>query len=125
MPRVVLVVEDDPDTRSVFAQVLTDELGEPVVVARDGPEALELARKHRPAVVVLDIGLPKVDGYEVARRLRADPATARAWIIAATAVGKPDEAGRAGFDQFLWKPLELGHLALAVEGGLDRRSRVG
>lgn len=118
--RVVLVVEDDADTRSALTQALAEELGEAVAVARDGFEAIERARQLRPAVVVLDIGLPGIDGYEVARALRADRATTGAWLIAHTAQGTPRGAAEAGFDQFLWKPVDVEHLAVAVEAGLDR-----
>jgi CheY-like chemotaxis protein len=120
LARVVLLVEDDPDTRAAFTQTLAEELGEPVVVARDGHEAIARAHQHRPAVVVLDIGLPGVDGYAVAQALRADPATAGTWLIALTATGTPREAARAGFDQFLWKPVDVEHLAVAVQAGLQR-----
>jgi DNA-binding response OmpR family regulator len=70
----------------------------------------------------VDIGLPKRDGYEVVRQLRADPRTAGAWVIALTGTGSPREAARAGFDQFLWKPVDLAHVALAVQAGLARGS---
>ena len=120
-PRV-LVVEDDPDTRRVLLLGLADELGEPVAPAADGEEALWVAAEAPPDVVVLDIGLPKRDGYEVIRQLRADPRTANAWVIALTGTGTPREAARAGFDQFLWKPVDLGHVALAVQAGLSRRT---
>jgi CheY-like chemotaxis protein len=120
LARVVLLVEDDPDTCAAFTQALAEELGEAVVLARDGFEAIARAHQHRPAVVVLDIGLPGIDGYEVARALRADPATTNTWLIALTATGSAREAARAGFDQFLWKPIDVEHLAVAVQAGLER-----
>jgi len=116
----VLLVEDDPDTRAAFTLALAEEIGEAVAVARDGQEALARARHHRPGVVVVDIGLPDVDGYAVARALRADPATAGAWLIALTGQGSPRDAARAGFDEFLWKPIDVDHLAVAVQAGLER-----
>jgi CheY-like chemotaxis protein len=117
---VVLVVEDDADTRTALVAALDDEIEQPIVIARDGEEAIARARAYAPAVVLLDIGLPKVDGYEVARALRADPATAAAWIVAITGTGRPRDAARAGVDQFLWKPLDLEHLSVAVRAGMDR-----
>ena len=73
--RVVLVVEDDPDARRLFEMVAAEEAGLRVVGARDGQEALDRASANRPDIVLLDLMLPRVDGYEVARRLRADPRT--------------------------------------------------
>jgi CheY-like chemotaxis protein len=119
-PPRVLVVEDDPETRRVLLMSLADDIGEPIAPAADGDEALWVAAASPPNVVVLDIGLPKRDGYEVVRALRADPRTAGAWVIALTGTGSPREAARAGFDQFLWKPVDLGHVALAVQAGLTR-----
>jgi CheY-like chemotaxis protein len=119
----VLVVEDDPDTRRALLLALAEDLGEPIAPAADGEEALWVAAEAPPDVVVLDIGLPKHDGYEVIRQLRADPRTAGAWVIALTGTGSPREAARAGFDQFLWKPADLTHVALAVHAGLRRHAR--
>jgi CheY-like chemotaxis protein len=118
--RVVLLVDDDPETRATHTRALAEELGQAVVVARDGAEAISRARQHRPAVVVLDVGRPGLDGCTLAATLRADAATAGAWLIALTATGSPREAARAGFDQFLWKPVDVEHLALAVQAGLVR-----
>jgi CheY-like chemotaxis protein len=124
LARVILLVEDDPDTRVAFTQTLAEELGEAVVLARDGYEAIDRARQHRPAVVVLDIGLPGADGYAVAQALRADPTTANTWLIALTATGTPRDAAQAGFDQFLWKPIDVEHLTVAVQAGLQRAGSV-
>lgn len=117
----VLVVEDDADTGEALRAALTEELGAPVVVAHDGEEALRVAAELQPSVVLLDIGLPKRDGYEVARALRADPRTSDAWVVALTGQGNPREAARAGFDQYLWKPADVAHVVVAVEAGLSHR----
>jgi DNA-binding response OmpR family regulator len=116
----VLVVEDDPDTRRALLLALADDVDAIIAPAADGDEALWVAAACPPDVVVLDIGLPKRDGYEVIRELRADPRTAGAWVIALTGTGSPREAARAGFDQFLWKPVDFRHVALAVQAGLAR-----
>src|ERR687888_2765634 len=100
--RVVLVVEDDPDARRLFEVVAAEEAGLQVTGARDGQEALDRAMVVRPDVVLLDLMLPRVDGYEVARRLRADPATRRAWIVAVTAHGDAGQAIEAGCNQVLF-----------------------
>jgi CheY-like chemotaxis protein len=91
-----------------------------VVGAAGGEAALDVARRARPGVVVLDLRLPDRDGYSVARQLRADPETAGCWIIALTAGGQPSEALAAGVDQFLWKPVRLDELEVAIAAGLAR-----
>jgi DNA-binding response OmpR family regulator len=119
-PLPVLVVEDEASLLDLLVLALGELAGYAVVRAADGEEALARARERRPGVVVLDLNLPKVDGYEVARRLRADPATAHAWVIAISGLGHADAALAAGCDQFLWKPLGLDELELAVRAGLAR-----
>jgi CheY-like chemotaxis protein len=118
--QVVLVVEDDEDIRQLLVGLVADEVGVPVVAARDGQEALDRAYVCQPDVVLLDLMLPKMDGYEVARRLRRDPATRRSWIVAITARGDADEAFRAGCDQLLLKPLMIDDVLLCVEAALVR-----
>lgn len=83
--------------------------GHEVKVAYDGPEALDLARRFRPEVVLLDIGLPGVSGYEVAERLRERPETGGARLIALTGWGQEDDRRRsrsAGIDVHLVKPVD-------------------
>src|SRR5919199_3082322 len=89
----VLVVQDETSLLDLLVLALGARAGYPVVRAADGAQALARAGEHRPGVVVLDLNVPKVDGYEVARRLRADPATAHAWIIAISGLGHPGAAG--------------------------------
>ena len=122
MDRPVLIVEDDPPTRRMLVEALAEEGGFAVAIARDGREALERAQATRPGVVLLDIQLPRLDGHEVARRLKADRATVGAWIIGLSAHGHPVEALGAGCDQFLWKPLRVDELLVAVAAGLARAS---
>jgi CheY-like chemotaxis protein len=84
-----------------------------VVVEHESLRALERARSVRPDVCLLDIGLPDIDGRELARRLRADPATASALLIAITGYGQQqdrDEALAAGFQHHLVKPLDFERL---------------
>lgn len=120
---VVLVVEDDAETRQFLQLALCDELGLAVAVAGDGAEAVERARRHRPALVLLDIHLPAMDGYAVARQLKADPRTRDSWLVALTGLGEPRQAAAAGFDQFLDKPIDLDHLLVAIEAGLLKQRR--
>jgi CheY-like chemotaxis protein len=104
----VLVVDDCPDNRE-STRLLLDLWGHEVRAAHDGPAALEVAQAFRPDVVLLDLGLPKVDGYEVARRLRALPGLSAVNLIAVTGLtGERDRrrADEAGFACFLVKPVD-------------------
>jgi CheY-like chemotaxis protein len=123
-PRV-LVVEDDEAIRSMLAILLEQGDAFALEFASDGAEALRRAADHPPQVVVLDLVLPKVDGLEVARRLRAEPATRLAWIVAISAQQAREAALAAGCDEFLAKPLDIAVLEAAVRRGLsqDRETR--
>jgi CheY-like chemotaxis protein len=76
-------------------------------------------------VVLLDLMLPKTDGYEVARRLRADGGTRRSWIVAVTALGDAEQAYASGCDQLLLKPLEIEDVLLCVQAALVRTRQPG
>jgi signal transduction histidine kinase len=111
-PLRVLVVEDNPDGRETLTMML-QLAGHTVVQAESGPEGVERAQREHPQVAIVDIGLPGFDGYEVARRLRADPTTATIRLVALTGYGQEDDrkaALNAGFDAFLVKPADLGAL---------------
>jgi len=111
-PRRILVVDDNRDAADSLG-LLLEVLGAEVRVARDGPEALEAYSAYDPAVVLLDIGMPGMDGYEVARRIRAQSPGPRPTIVALTGWGQENdrrEAREAGFDHHLVKPAEIGAL---------------
>ena len=118
-PRV-LVVEDDQEIRSMLAILLEQGEAFALELASDGAEALRRAAEHPPQVVVLDLRLPKIDGLEVARRLRAEPATRHAWIVAISAQPAREAALAAGCDDFLAKPLDIAVLETAIKRGLSR-----
>ncbi|CAH0348297.1 response regulator [Aquabacterium sp. CECT 9606] len=104
----VLVVDDNVDAAESIAMFLA-LVGHDVKTAGDGPQALSCAPAFQPDVVVLDIGLPGLDGYEVARRLRQLPQTQQALIIALTGYGQQSDqaqAREAGFDEHLVKPAD-------------------
>jgi PAS domain S-box-containing protein len=104
----VLVVDDNEDTAASLSTML-QIMGHDVRTASDGLEALEAAEAYRPDVVLLDIGLPKLNGYEVARRLRQQPWGRGARLIALTGWGQEQDRQRAkeaGFDEHLVKPVE-------------------
>jgi signal transduction histidine kinase len=107
-PRTVLVVDDNKDAATSLAAVLQHE-GHDVRLAYDGPAALEAVAAAKPQVVLLDIGMPGMDGYEVARRMRQSPGFDATPIIALTGFGSADDHRRsreAGFDQHLTKPVD-------------------
>jgi PAS domain S-box-containing protein len=106
--RRVLVVDDNVDAAQTLAMLLRLQRHD-VRVAFDGLEGLEVAREYGPDVVLLDIGLPKMDGYETARALRASTTTQRAVLIAISGYGQAEDRRRsleAGFDQHFVKPLD-------------------
>jgi PAS domain S-box-containing protein len=104
--RRVLVVDDNEDAGESLALLLGGK-GHEVRVVRDGPAALDEVRSWRPAVVFLDIGLPGMDGFEVAQRLRQEHGTGGPRLVALTGYGQDEDRRRgqdAGFDEFLVKP---------------------
>ncbi|MFC3459075.1 hybrid sensor histidine kinase/response regulator [Massilia haematophila] len=122
----VLVVDDNADAAAMLAMVL-ESLGHRVAVEHSSHAALERARRERLDACVLDIGLPDVDGYELARRLRAQPETANAVLIAVTGYGHESDRRRslaAGFTHHLVKPADTGQLmAILAEIGKSREPR--
>ena len=119
MRRRVLLVDDDPVVLEVLSTVLDLEEFE-VLAAADGAEALELVAQQAPQVVVCDVAMPGIDGFEVCRRVRHDPATEQLPVVLLTAHGGPDEqraGAEAGCDALLTKPfspLELIELLRGV-----------
>ncbi|RZI84489.1 MAG: response regulator [Rubrivivax sp.] len=106
----VLYIEDNPSNVELFAGVMALRPGHEVSVARDGLQGLAMARAELPDLAVVDINLPGIDGIELCRRLRADPATATMPLIALSANAMPSDierAMRAGFDTYLTKPLNV------------------
>jgi len=110
--RRILVADDNNDALESLATLLQLS-GHEVYTAANGAVALETAEQHRPEVALLDIGMPKLDGYEVARRIRAQPWGARITLVALTGWGQDSDRRRsqeAGFDSHLVKPLDLDKL---------------
>jgi CheY-like chemotaxis protein len=111
-PRRILVVEDQPALSYVTVALLR-KLGHEVRAAADGAEALTAVKEYRPDVVLLDIGLPGMDGYEVARCLRSEMGDAVPMLVAMTGYGEHEvkrHAPRARFDYHLVKPADVGAL---------------
>ncbi len=110
--RRILVIEDNIDAADSLRDVLEMD-GHEVAVAYDGPSGLERARELRPEIILCDIGLPGMDGYEVARALRADDRSSGSLLVALTGYALPEDAKRAtdaGFDRFVPKPPNLAQL---------------
>jgi two-component system cell cycle response regulator DivK len=106
MPKKILVVEDDPDNRRIVAKVLSVE-GYHVVEATDGIEALEQARVEHPDLILMDLALPNMDGWEATRQLKGNAETRAIPVVALTAVamrGDEEQARAAGCDDYLPKP---------------------
>lgn len=121
--RPVLVVEDDDALRDLLSMVVRDELGARVLAARNGQEALALLRDERPVLVVLDLMMPIVDGLEVCRRAKADPATCGIPLIAISAGARQAQAMAARCDDFLFKPFEYEELVATLWRWIDGHPR--
>jgi PAS domain S-box-containing protein len=118
LTRRVLVVDDNWDSAETIALVV-QLWGHETRITHDGPAALEAALSWRPEVVLLDIGLPRMDGYEVARRLRALDALGGVKLVAMTGYGGEEDRRRsreAGFDHHLVKPVDPGELQALLNG---------
>lgn len=105
--RSILIIEDNADARDAL-RVLLELEGHAVEAVEEGQQALELARAKDPDIALVDIGLPGIDGYEIARRVRARDAR-RPVLIALTGYGQPEDRRRAteaGFDEMLVKPVD-------------------
>jgi len=123
MPFTILVVDDDPVIQKLLAVTFEME-GYHVVTASDGEEALDRVAAERPAVVVLDVMMPKVDGIEVLRRIKANPITANTPVLLLSAKAQAqdiDDGMAAGADFYLTKPFEpldlLDRVAWMLRGG--------
>jgi PAS domain S-box-containing protein len=109
LARRILVVDDNEDSARSLAMLLKLE-GHEVETVYSGEEALRVAQDFCPEVIFLDIGLPHMDGYEVARRLRRDGRPSLRWLVALTGYGKPEDKRRAleaGFDEHMAKPANM------------------
>jgi signal transduction histidine kinase len=114
----VLIVDDNDDGASSLSRVLSFA-GHTVRTAHDGIHALAIAREFCPEIVLLDIGLPGMDGYEVAKNLRRMPALSRSVLVAVTgwgSAGDRRQTQEAGFDHHLTKPVEMGQLDALLKG---------
>lgn len=104
----VLLIEDNENNR-YLASFILEQIGLAVLVARDGREGVARAREERPDLILMDIQMPEMDGYEAARLLLADPETRGIPIVAATSFAMPGDKARAldmGFADYIEKPFD-------------------
>jgi len=115
MQKKILVVEDGEFNRDLMLQLLGDDYE--VVLAGDGREGLRKAEQERPDLILMDLGLPLLDGWETTRRIKRDPALKGIPIIAVTShamVGDESKAREAGCDEYLAKPIDEDELMRAI-----------
>jgi two-component system cell cycle response regulator DivK len=116
----ILIVEDIELNRELLIQLLEEDYA--LAVAIDGAAGVEKAATERPDLILMDLSLPVLDGWEATRRIKADPATARIPVIALTAhamSGEEDKARAAGCDDFLTKPIDEDLLFVKLRRWLD------
>ena len=114
----ILVVEDNAANLDLMVYLL-DAFGYIAIPARDGQEALRVTAREKPDLILCDVHLPKMDGYEVVRRLKSDPESRSIPTVAVTAlamVGDRDRVLRAGFDGYLSKPIDPETFVQQIDG---------
>jgi len=117
-PKLILIVEDEPDNREIMRTVVEDLLGQRALLAGDGETALSLVRELNPDIILMDLMMPVLDGYEAIKKLKADPQTAHIPVVAVTALGRSTDRQRAldiGADDYLSKPFDLDVLSKVLE----------
>jgi CheY-like chemotaxis protein len=113
----ILIVEDNPINQDVLSRLLKRR-GYEILIAQDGAEGVDMTLRHKPDVVLMDMGLPVMDGHEATRRIKADPQTKAIPVIALTARAMStdrDEALAAGCDDYEVKPIDLPRLLGKIE----------
>jgi CheY-like chemotaxis protein len=121
----ILLVEDNEMNRDMLSRRLIRR-GYQVILAQDGQEGLDAARNQSPDLILMDMSLPVIDGWEATRRLKSTPATAGIPVVALTAHALSDDrekATRAGCDAYETKPVELPRLLETIERLLGARER--
>jgi len=120
----ILIADDDEDILDLVHLGLSDS-GYEILLARDGAAALATARERKPTLALLDIGMPKLDGFEVTAALKSDPATKDVIVILFTARSDASDVDRgyeAGADDYIMKPFTLRTLQSRVLAALDKAS---
>jgi CheY-like chemotaxis protein len=124
-PRPILYIEDNPANLRLVQEILSFRTDLTLLAAPDGHAGLALAHMHRPAVILMDLNLPGMGGFEVLAQLRRDPATAHIPVVALTANAMPRDIERglsAGFARYLTKPIDIEQFNEAIDGVLAQRA---
>lgn len=117
MGKLVLVIEDDPDQRRLLERML-GSTGWRVATAPDGESGLEAARAHKPDAVVLDVMMPRINGFQTCRQPKSDPSLAGIPVVMCTSKDQPADqywATEVGADAFLAKPVDISRLVQMLE----------
>lgn len=129
MSRIVLLVEDSEDNRGIVRELLEDHFeGVHLLEAADGAEGVQLAKDRRPDLILMDLSLPVMNGWDATRALKADPATAAIPVVALTAHamdGDEAKARAAGCDAYVSKPISLISFQALLRSFLDREDPHG
>jgi CheY-like chemotaxis protein len=118
----VLLVEDNEDNRTIYTTILR-HVGHEVIEASNGEDGIRLALERQPNVILMDVAMPGIDGWEATRRLKGDPQTARIPVIALTAHAMAEDRQRAadaGCEGYLAKPIEPRRVVEEVARMLER-----
>lgn len=116
--KCILLVEDNFDSREIYRQVL-EHAGFRVCTVECGADAVRVARERRPDLILMDIGLPRMNGWEATRILKGDDSTREIPVVAITALNSPEDRRRAatiGFEGFLAKPIAPRKVLVEVQG---------
>jgi two-component system cell cycle response regulator DivK len=119
---LVLIGEDEPDNQVILQTVVESLVGARAAVAGDGLAVLASVERERPRMILLDLMMPGLDGFQVTRQLKSDPSTAGIPIVAVSAMARPDDreaALAAGCDDFVRKPFELDDLEAVIRSYLN------
>ena len=125
MKEKILIVEDNPQNMRLFEMILSAR-GYTLLKATDGEEALDMATRERPSLIIMDIRLPKMNGLEVTRQLRKNPAFSHTLIIGVTAYAMKGDKERiieSGCDVYLSKPINTRELPEVITEMLSRRQK--
>jgi two-component system, OmpR family, alkaline phosphatase synthesis response regulator PhoP len=124
-PRRVLIAEDDPQSAELLEAYLAD-CGYAIQTAADGQETLQKLQDWRPDLILLDVMMPRISGFQVCKQVRADPQVRATAILMITALDQPSDIERAvdaGTDDFLTKPINKKELLLRVQALLESRKK--
>jgi len=121
--KLVLIAEDEPDNQIILQTVVESLVGARAVIVGDGMAVLRCVEAERPNLILLDLMMPMLNGFEVAQQLKQNPRTADIPIVAVSALARPDDreqAIAAGCDEFIRKPFDLDALEELLKGYLQR-----